>query len=448
VYMRQASGHEVRGKETWVYLLVKALYGTKQAARAWQQHLKGLLELAKCAPMPSDPATYVRRTAKSFLIVGTHVDDLFVLFNRAGTELKDQLWSLLNQHLTIKDLGQATWTLQMGIKRDTTAGVLTLSQEAFTREVLRRFDMSNCKPQPTPAVDTGKEAEMDDTDLPVTDADKKQCEAMPVMELVGCLWWLAQMTRPDIFIALQQASKWTTKPSAKLWRWLVRILKYLAGTAHIGLTFRRDATGPPLLAYYDASFADEHQRKSTAGWVIYFHGSLIGYDAVTIKRGVFSSTEAECNAMTKLGKENVWQRRLYKQLMGVDELPPTEVYGDNAASILLLDSGVTKRTRYFDIEWFGVKDMIDAQEMKVQWIAGEDNLADFFTKKLPRERFVRLRNMIMGCAEEPIVVRCVDDMRCPCLGHKRDKVDWIRGRVELRRVNRIRHTHGRPNNAN
>ena len=37
VWMRQASGHEVKGKESWVCLLLKALYGTKQAAHAWQQ---------------------------------------------------------------------------------------------------------------------------------------------------------------------------------------------------------------------------------------------------------------------------------------------------------------------------------------------------------------------------------------------------------------------------
>ena len=32
VYMKQATGHEVKGKESWVCLLVMALYGTKQAA--------------------------------------------------------------------------------------------------------------------------------------------------------------------------------------------------------------------------------------------------------------------------------------------------------------------------------------------------------------------------------------------------------------------------------
>ena len=44
VFLRQASGHEIKGKESWVYLLLKALYGCKQSANAWQQHLKKLLE--------------------------------------------------------------------------------------------------------------------------------------------------------------------------------------------------------------------------------------------------------------------------------------------------------------------------------------------------------------------------------------------------------------------
>jgi hypothetical protein len=43
VYVKQATGHEVKGKENWVCLLLKALYGTKQAAHAWQQHLVVLL---------------------------------------------------------------------------------------------------------------------------------------------------------------------------------------------------------------------------------------------------------------------------------------------------------------------------------------------------------------------------------------------------------------------
>ena len=91
VYMKQASGHEVKGKESYVYLLVRALYGTKQAANAWQKHLRGLLSHVGFLSLAVDPATYYRRKGAAFAYIGTHVDDLF-MSNHAGTELKDELW--------------------------------------------------------------------------------------------------------------------------------------------------------------------------------------------------------------------------------------------------------------------------------------------------------------------------------------------------------------------
>ena len=91
VWMKQATGHEVKGKENWVCLLVKALYGTKQAAHAWQQHLRALLVDAGFSPLLLDPATYVKRVGSGFVIIGTHVDDLFVVFNPAGKSTKEQL---------------------------------------------------------------------------------------------------------------------------------------------------------------------------------------------------------------------------------------------------------------------------------------------------------------------------------------------------------------------
>src|SRR5206468_11841190 len=121
----------------------------------------------------------------------------------------------------------------------------------------RRFDMVNCKPSPTPAADSGAESSMVEMDIPATPAQKAEIEHLPFLELIGCLWWLAQTTRLDIFVALQRASQWVAKPSPKLWRWLTRILKYLVGTKSYGLVYSRDASTPPLKAYVDASFADD-----------------------------------------------------------------------------------------------------------------------------------------------------------------------------------------------
>jgi len=119
------------------------------------------------------------------------------------------------------------------------------------------------------------------------------------------------MTRLDIFIALQRASHWVAKPSVKLWRWLIRILKYLAGTKEFGIVYTRDSAAPPLSAYVDAAFADNPGCRSTAGWVYFINGCVTAYDSHTIKRVVTSSTEAECAGLTIIGKENMWQRQMY-----------------------------------------------------------------------------------------------------------------------------------------
>jgi hypothetical protein len=235
VWMKQATGHEVKVKETWVCLLIKALYGTKQAAHAWQQHLRKILVEDGFSPLILDPATYVKRKGTAFVLVGTHVDDLFVVSNLLGRNIKVQLWQHLSGKLSIKTLGEAKWTLQMLIQRDAKGGVLKISQENFVVEVLRRFNMTDCKTAPTPAVDSGAEATMDESDLPTSPVDHENIQDLPFLELIGCLWWLAQMTRLDIFVALQRASHWVAKPSLKLWRWLVRILRYLAGTKNLGM---------------------------------------------------------------------------------------------------------------------------------------------------------------------------------------------------------------------
>ena len=257
--------------------------------------------------------------------------------------------------------------------------------------------MTNCKAAPTPAVDTGPEATMTEEDVPTTSEGLKEIEGLPFLELIGCLWWLAQMTRLDIFVALQRASHWVARPSPKLWRWLTRILKYLAGTKHLGLVYERKPDAPPLMAYVDAAFADNTNCRSTAGWVFRIHGAVVAYDSIAIKRVVTSSTEAECCGLTIVGKENSWQRQMYQDLTG-EIIGPTPIKGDNTASISLISAGVTKRSRHFSIEWFKFRDLVENQELTVSWVSTDENLADFFTKKLPRERFVYLRDALMGSA--------------------------------------------------
>ena len=180
------------------------------------------------------------------------------------------------------------------------------------------------------------------------------------------------------------------------------------------MTYKRYENKPLLTAYVDASFADEGEGKSTAGWAIFMQGNLIGYESATIKRVVLSSTEAECHALSHLGKENTWQRRLITEMLGVECKEPPPVCGDNTASIAMLNTGMTKRSRHYDIEWFRLQELIENKELKVEWVPTEDNLADFFTKKLPRERFTTLRDKLMNDNHSTVVVKCARVQGCTC----------------------------------
>lgn len=78
VYVTQPEGFEVKGSESKVYKLNKALYGLRQAPRAFNNKLNHiLLELGfqKCS---KEPSVYIRVVNNFLLIVAVYVDDLFV----------------------------------------------------------------------------------------------------------------------------------------------------------------------------------------------------------------------------------------------------------------------------------------------------------------------------------------------------------------------------------
>ena len=104
VFMKQATGHEEKGKEEWVYLLVKALYGTKQAAHAWQQHLKTLLLSAGFAPLLLDPAKRKERVCPSWHTCRRS----FCVIKCGREDYEDKFMGTFIKQTQDKDLGRST----------------------------------------------------------------------------------------------------------------------------------------------------------------------------------------------------------------------------------------------------------------------------------------------------------------------------------------------------
>ena len=116
---------------------------------------------------------------------------------------------------------------------------------------------------------------MDQDDLPKTPQEILEVKNFSFQEDIGSLWWLAQISRPDIFLATHRCSKWQNSPSKKLWRWLDRIKKYLAKTPHFGITFdRKFFSKDKFVGFADASYACEDGFRSRVGWLLFLEGAL------------------------------------------------------------------------------------------------------------------------------------------------------------------------------
>jgi hypothetical protein len=79
VYVYQPPGFEMEGQEHKVYKLNKALYGLRQAPRAWNMKLDCTLKKMGFIQSPLEHGLYARGGKDSRLLVGVYVDELVVV---------------------------------------------------------------------------------------------------------------------------------------------------------------------------------------------------------------------------------------------------------------------------------------------------------------------------------------------------------------------------------
>lgn len=109
VYVYQPEGFEKEGSEDKVYKLNKALYGLRQAPRAWNNKLNHILlelQFEKCS---KEPTVYRREVREHLLVIAVYVDDLFV----TGTSLDviNKFKAEMSSRFNMSDLGKLSYYL-------------------------------------------------------------------------------------------------------------------------------------------------------------------------------------------------------------------------------------------------------------------------------------------------------------------------------------------------
>nr|AAZ28937.1 polyprotein [Phanerochaete chrysosporium RP-78] len=369
IYMRQAPGYDDGSGQ--VYVLIKALYGLKQAGRVWNHLLNHVLtSLMGWTRSEADPCLYFKHEGKLNMAL-VHVDDTALYGERS---ILDRFKADVAKHFAITTNG--TLSSFVGLQVTRKNGAISILQTRYLETILERFGMQDCKPVSTP-LDPGVKLEPTPEDQ--TPAD------VPYAAAIGSLMYAATGTRPDIAFAVQTLSQFTSRPSATHWTAVKHVFRYLKGTTDVGLTFARRADDD-ITGYSDADWAQAHDRRSVSGYAYLLAGGIVSWNSKKQPTVALSTMEAEYIALSHAAKEAVWLRRLLTEL-GFPPGAPTVLHTDNQAAISFAhDTQFHARSKHIDIRHHFIRERITDGDIKVIHCASADNIADMFTKALPRPK--------------------------------------------------------------
>ncbi|WVZ75899.1 LOW QUALITY PROTEIN: hypothetical protein U9M48_023918 [Paspalum notatum var. saurae] len=334
VYVRQPPGFESARFPDRVYKLRKALYGPKQAPRAWYARLKSFLLKSgqDLVSLSRGGDTLIVRIYVDGIIFGGSSHALFC-FERMSEEFEMSLMGELRFFLgRIKQGPEGTF----------------VHQAKYTRDILKKFEMGDSKPMTT-TMSTNTALDVDEDGEAV---DQKEFRGM-----IGSLLY-PTATRPDI--------RFTVSPLTSHRQAVKRIFGYPKFTPELGLWYS-SGSSLSLRGFSDADHAGcRIDRKSTSGTCQLLGTSLVSWSSRKQASVSLSTTEAEFGKIPLLV--------------------------DSTSAISVAKSPVLhSRTKHIDVRFHFLRDHYEKGDIDLVHVASENQLADIFTKPLEFGAFVCLR---------------------------------------------------------
>ncbi|GJS42633.1 retrovirus-related pol polyprotein from transposon TNT 1-94 [Tanacetum coccineum] len=232
VYVKQPPGYESSEFPVYVRKLDKALYGLKQAPRACYKLCK-------------------------------------------------QFEKLMTKKFEMSMIGELTYFLGLQIKQDDKG--ISICQEQYTRNLLKKYEISDSSSVKTPMVPSNKLG---------PNLAGKLVNDTSYRGMIGSLIYLTA-TRPDIQFSTVLCASYQSNPKESHLITMKRILRYLKGTPTLSLYYPK-CLGFDLKGYSDSDYAGcNMDRKCTSGARQILGGKLVSWSAKKQQSVAMSSAKAE-----------------------------------------------------------------------------------------------------------------------------------------------------------
>ena len=158
----------------------------------------------------------------------------------------------MSREFEMSMIGELTFFLGFQVKQMKEGTFI--HQEKYTKHILKKFKMDECKPIKTPMQPMGIDLDVDD----------KSVDQSLYHSMIGSLLYLTA-SRPDIIFSVCLCARFQANPKESHLSAVNRILRYLKHTPSICLWYPKGSS-LDLLGYSDSDFVGSRvDRKSTSG---------------------------------------------------------------------------------------------------------------------------------------------------------------------------------------
>ena len=397
VWMQVPRGYKLSSGQDSCLKLIKSLYGHKVAPLLWYQHISKIFKELGLKRSEHDLCLWY---GENIMLV-QYVDDCGIA--APNQQIIDEFIAKLKAK-GLELTQESSFAEFLGIKfTHHPDGSIEMTQKGLIKKTLEAAGMTDCNPSHLPAPMNG------------LGSDK---EGEPFQEkwnyraIVGMLLYLATNTRIDIGFAVSQVARFGANPKQSHAKAVKQLLRYLKKTEDKGMIIKPQKN-MELDLYVDADFCGLYKQeedtdpmvaRSRSGYVITLGGCPVIWKSSLQKCATLSTLEAEYVALSDALKNFLPIKRLLSEMLtriGGHALDGATiratVFEDNQGCYYLATRHqVTNRTRYFLARYHWFWEAYDQREFDVVKCPTDQQVADYLTKQLPRDKFEANRKSLQG----------------------------------------------------
>ncbi|KAL7561436.1 hypothetical protein ACA910_009292 [Epithemia clementina (nom. ined.)] len=382
-----------------VLQLKQNLYGLKDGQLTWHEHIKKGLLAQGFQQSKIDPCLFI----KPQILLVLYIDDA-ALLSPSAEALNNEI-AQLHKSFQLTDKGELKDYLGVRFIKQQN-GIIKLCQPKIIDRCLKSVSLNadDVKTHDTPAEST--------TILHADKHGEKRKSEWNYRAAIGCFNYVQAMTRPDLSYATHQCTRFCMDPKLSHEKAVKQICCYLRGTRDMGLRFKPDLS-QGFQCYVDADWAGNWNKQrpddpstlhSRTGYIIMYAGCPILWASKIQPLIALLTTEAEIIALSSALREVIHLMELLNELRSFKIPIPfckpkikCQVFEDNAACIeVSKEPKLRPRTKHLAVRLFHFRQYVERGDITIQHISSKEQLADIFTKPLPRDQFRNLRNKIMN----------------------------------------------------